>query len=86
MKYCGDASLMPFDPRLNAGSKASFTFATPPGLSEMEFFAYGLPEVTVDSVACQVTCMETRADGAALYLAVVPGGRRRSCFSRMSHG
>lgn len=76
MKYRGDASLMPFDTRLNAGSKARFTFATPPGLSEMEFFAYGLPEVTVDSVACQVTCMETRADGAALYMAVVPGGRR----------
>lgn len=72
MKYRGDASLLLFDTRDKAATKASFTFATPPGLAEMEFYAYGIPEVCVDTLVCTVTNLETRADGASLYIVSLP--------------
>ncbi len=72
MKYRGDASILMFDTRDKAATKASFTFATPPGLVEMEFHSYGIPEVCVDSISCTVTMLETRPDGASLYIASLP--------------
>lgn len=72
MKYRGDASLLLFDSRDEACGKASFRFQTPPGLSEMEFYSYGIPEVCVDTVAGEVLCLETRADGASHYIVSFP--------------